>query len=93
MLGQLERRVQGIRGGGNGADGSDPEETERELDGIRGEDQHHVALPEAQTEQAVSELDHPRFELRERQRLVRVGFDEGGLVGVGGGVAEEEGDH
>lgn len=65
LLGELCGGVERVRGGENGADGGDGEETEREVVGVGGEDQDDVVLADAEAEEAVGESGDGGFELGE----------------------------
>lgn len=65
LFGELMDRVDGVGGGGDGADGHDTKEAERELDGIRCEDEDDVVLADAKAEQTMGDFHDRRLELGE----------------------------
>lgn len=94
LVGELGDGVAGVGGGGYGADGNDGEEAEGEGDGVGGKDEDDVASVDAQEAgEAVGDSGDGGFELGKGEGVARVGVGECEVVGVGGGAAEEEGDH
>lgn len=75
LLGKLPDGVLRVDGGGDGADGEDPEEANRVLDRVRGVNENNIVLPHAELEQAMSESRDHRFEVGESEGFSGVGVD------------------
>nr|GLL31116.1 hypothetical protein CR513_17414 [Ipomoea trifida] len=94
LFGKLWNCIHWIHGRGNGSGGDGAEETEREVDGVWGEDKNDVVFPNTQLMlQAMSDFGDLGFQLCKSQGLAGIGVMDGRLVRVLRDVPEEERDH
>lgn len=90
MSGEFSNSVEGVSGGGDGANGRGSKEADGEVDAVRGEEEDDIVFSETESEETTGKPGNYGFELGEGDGFGGISINESGFVRERGDIVEEE---